>query len=99
MAFRMQTSVPALVDLASEPRERARRCTGSRPSTALRGELPAGAAPGRARRALRQLYHRDWDHHSRLKGDIAMQGQARWTRPTAALVRDLKQRGCSTTRS
>ena len=28
-----------------------------------------------------QLYHRDWDHHSRIKGDIVMKAQARWTRP------------------
>ena len=53
MAFRMQTSVPELMDFASEPQSvlddvrRRRAGDGS-----LRGELPAGAAAGRARRAL-----------------------------------------------
>ena len=39
-----------------------------------------------------QLYHRDWDHHSRIKGDIAMKARE-VDQPTAALIRDLKQRG------
>jgi uncharacterized protein (DUF1501 family) len=39
-----------------------------------------------------QLYHRDWDHHSRSKGDIATKARE-VDQPTAALVRDLKQRG------
>ena len=45
-----------------------------------------------------QLYHRDWDHHSRLKGDIATKARE-VDQPTAALIRDLKQRGLPTTRS
>ena len=40
-----------------------------------------------------QLYHRDWDHHGDVKNDIALQGRRRSTRPTAALITDLKQRG------
>jgi hypothetical protein len=49
MAFRMQTSVPELVDLRERARERARDVRGRGPRRQLRGELPAGAAPRRAR--------------------------------------------------
>src|SRR5262249_773748 len=38
-----------------------------------------------------QLYHRDWDHHSEVKANVAI--KARETdQATAALIRDLKQR-------
>ena len=53
MAYRMQTSVPELMDLSKEPESRVRDV---RPGVAqarhLRRQLPAGAAAGRARRAL-----------------------------------------------
>ena len=39
-----------------------------------------------------QLYHRDWDHHSRIKGDIVMKARE-VDQASAALVKDLKQRG------
>ena len=39
-----------------------------------------------------QLYHRDWDHHGRLKDDIAIKARE-VDQPTAALITDLKQRG------
>jgi len=39
-----------------------------------------------------QLYHHDWDHHSRIKGDIAIRARE-VDQPTAALILDLKQRG------
>ena len=40
-----------------------------------------------------QLYHRDWDHHGDIKDDIARHAPRRSTRPRAALITDLKQRG------
>ena len=53
MAFRMQTSVPELTDLSGEP-EHVFELYGRRRAHArhLRRQLPAGPAPGRARRAL-----------------------------------------------
>jgi uncharacterized protein (DUF1501 family) len=39
-----------------------------------------------------QLYHRDWDHHGRVKEDIALQARE-VDRASAALVLDLKERG------
>ena len=39
-----------------------------------------------------QLYHRDWDHHSGVKTGMAYKAEE-VDRPTAALIKDLKQRG------
>ncbi len=92
LAFRMQTSVPALTDLSSEPAS-VRALYGV---DSLDGSFAANCLLARrlAERGVRfvQLYHRDWDHHSRLKADIAMKARE-VDRATAALVRDLKQRG------
>ena len=38
-----------------------------------------------------QLYHRDWDHHRGVKANVALKA-LETDRPTAALIRDLKQR-------
>ena len=92
MAFRMQTSVPELTDLASEPAH-VREMYGA---SALDGSFAANCLLARrlAERGVRfvQLYHRDWDHHGRIKGDIALKARE-VDRATAALIRDLKQRG------
>jgi len=92
MAFRMQTSVPELADFASEP-ESVRAMYGVE---GLDGSFAANCLLARrlVERGVRfvQLYHRDWDHHSRLKGDIAIKARE-VDQPTAALIRDLKQRG------
>src|ERR1051326_8059321 len=47
-----------------------------------------------AERGLRfiQLYHRNWDHHSGVKANVAIKAQET-DQATAALIRDLKQRG------
>jgi uncharacterized protein (DUF1501 family) len=39
-----------------------------------------------------QLYHRDWDHHGAVKENVAIKAQE-VDRATAALIKDLKQRG------
>jgi len=39
-----------------------------------------------------QLYHRDWDHHNDVKGNIVFKAEE-VDKPTAALIADLKQRG------
>ncbi len=93
MAYRMQTSVPELMDISSEP-ESVYEMYG--PDSRKPGTFAANCLLARrlAERDVRfvQLYHRGWDHH----GDIPkrLPVSARDTdQPSAALVRDLKRRG------
>jgi len=92
MAFRMQSSVPDLVDMSKEPAS-VLEMYGARPGD---GSFASNCLLARrlAERGVRfiQLYHRDWDHHAGVKANIVI--KARETdRPTAALIQDLKQRG------
>jgi hypothetical protein len=92
MAFRMQTSVPRLMDFADEP-EHVLRLYGTR---GVDGTFAANCLMARrlAERGVRfiQLYHRDWDHHNGIRAHIA--GTAREVdQGAAALLTDLKQRG------
>jgi hypothetical protein len=92
MAFRMQTSVPELMDVAREPQAVLDRY-GAEPGKASFANncLLARRLAERDVRFI-QLYHRDWDHHSDLPAGLRT--QCRLTdQPVAALVRDLKQRG------
>ncbi len=93
MAFRMQTSVPELTDLQSEPRHILDLYGVKEPGD---GSFASNCLLARrlAERGVRfiQLYHRGWDHHDNI--EKYMEEQARLTdQPAAALVRDLKQRG------
>ena len=92
MAFRMQASVPELMDLSNEPAN-VLEMYGTHGSD---GSFAANCLLARrlAERGVRfiQLYHRDWDHHSNLKNDIKLKAEE-VDRPTAALITDLKQRG------
>jgi hypothetical protein len=92
MAYRMQTSVPELMDLAREPRA-IRELYGAEPgkSSFANNCLLARRLSERGVRFV-QLYHRDWDHHGALPNEIKRQCQLT-DRPAAALVSDLKQRG------
>jgi hypothetical protein len=94
MAFRMQTSVPELTDLAGE----------SQATLDLYGIKEDGVDGGYARNCLLarrmaergvrfiQLMHRGWDQHSNLPNQI--RGQCSDVdRPSAALVKNLKDRG------
>jgi len=92
MAFRMQSSVPELTDMASESKETIEMygCTpgdGSFGSNCL-------LARRLAERGVRfiQLYHRGWDHHGGVKNGVAKTASL-VDQGTAALVTDLKQRG------
>ena len=93
MAYRMQASVPELMDLSKE----------SQSTIDMYG--PEARKPGSyashcllARRLVErgvrfvQLYKRGWDQHNDLPRDLALQAQAT-DQPSAALIRDLKQRG------
>jgi hypothetical protein len=93
MAYRMQTSVPELTDISGEP-ESVLKMYG--PDVHKRGTFAANCLLARrmAERGVRfiQLYHRDWDHHGNLPSDLSLQcGDT--DQPTAALIKDLKQRG------
>jgi uncharacterized protein (DUF1501 family) len=93
MAFRMQTSVPALTDLSDEPAY-VRKMYGSdvdRPGSFARHCLMARRLVERGVRFV-QLIHAGWDQHNNLPTQLEI--QCRDTdQPSAALVRDLKQRG------
>ena len=93
MAYRMQASVPDLMDLSSEPEatfelygEDARK-----PGTYAANCLLARRLAERGVRFV-QLYHRGWDQHNELPRHIAMQCKGT-DQASAALITDLKQRG------
>jgi hypothetical protein len=93
MAYRMQTSVPELTDLRDEP-EDVFELYG--PDSRRPGSYAANCILARrlAERGVRfiQLFHPDWDHHSRLTSWCT--ARCRDTdQPSAALVMDLKRRG------
>ncbi|HYO84336.1 MAG TPA: DUF1501 domain-containing protein, partial [Bryobacteraceae bacterium] len=92
MAFRMQASVPDLVDMSKET-PKTLEAYGAVPGD---GSFASNCLLARklAERGVRfiQLYHRDWDHHSGVKANVEI--KARETdKATAALITDLKQRG------
>jgi len=94
MAFRMQASVPELTDLSGESKE----------TLELYGIKDDGVDGGYARNCLLarrmaergvrfiQLMHRGWDQHSNLPNQLRGQSSD-VDRPSAALVKDLKDRG------
>ncbi|MSU42310.1 MAG: DUF1501 domain-containing protein [Pedosphaera sp.] len=91
LAFRMQSSVPDLMDISKETPGMLAHY-GCKPGD---GSFASNCLLARrlAERGVRfiQLYHRDWDHHN----DIAKflpQNAAAVDGPIAALIRDLKQR-------
>ena len=93
MAYRMQASVPELTDVSDET-ESTFELYG--PDSRRPGSYAANCILARrlAERGVRfiQLFHPDWDHHSRLRSWCT--ARCRDTdQASAALVQDLKQRG------
>jgi uncharacterized protein (DUF1501 family) len=92
MAFKMQASVPDLVDMSAEPQS-ILDLYGCKPGD---GSFAANCLLARrlAERGTRfiQLYHKDWDHHGGVKEGIS-QKAAEIDRACMALITDLKQRG------
>ena len=93
MAYRMQASVPDLTDVSDEP-ESTFEMYG--PDSRRAGSYAANCILARrlAEKGVRfiQLFHPDWDHHSRLRSWCT--ARCRDTdQASAALIRDLKQRG------
>ena len=93
MAYRMQSSVPELTDLSDES-EHTFRMYGEdsrRPGSYAANCILARRLAERDVRFI-QLLHPDWDHHSKLTAWCP--ARCRDTdQPTAALIKDLKQRG------
>jgi hypothetical protein len=97
MAYKMQSSVPRLMDLSREPK-RIHEMYGTRP-----GQKAFSNNCLLARRLVEsgvrfvQLYHWGWDHHGEsMPGDIryGLVDRCKETdQPIAALIKDLKQRG------
>jgi uncharacterized protein (DUF1501 family) len=92
LAYRMQSSAPELMDLSKESKE----------TLAMYGAEPGKASYANncllARRLLErgvrfvQLFHEAWDHHGGLVGGLKAEC-GNTDKASAALVRDLKQRG------
>jgi uncharacterized protein DUF1501 len=92
MAYRMQSSAPDLMDLTKETKE----------TLAMYGAEPGKSSFANncllARRMVErgvrfvQLFHEAWDQHGNLVNDLK-KNCADTDQPTAALLKDLKQRG------
>ncbi|MBI3464854.1 MAG: DUF1501 domain-containing protein [Planctomycetes bacterium] len=93
LAFRMQVSVPELIDFSDEPQH---VLDSYGPDVTKQGTYAFNCLIARrlAERGVRfvQLFHQGWDQHNQLPKQLRI--QCRETdQPTAALIRDLKQRG------
>jgi hypothetical protein len=93
MAFRMQSSVPDLTDLSDEPKH---ILDLYGPNVTRPGTFAYNCLLSRrmAERGVRfsQIFHRGWDQHGNLTGDLPLQcGDV--DQPSWALVQDLKMRG------
>ncbi|MBI84254.1 MAG: sulfatase [Planctomycetaceae bacterium] len=92
MAFKMQASVPGLIDISGESQETL-DLYGTKGAD---GSFAANCLLARrlAERGVRfiQLYHRAWDHHGGIQKNMSGTA-AEVDRATAALIMDLKRRG------
>ena len=93
MAFRMQSSVPELTDVSGESKETLKMYG---PDVTKPGTYAASCLLARrmAERDVRfvQIFHRGWDQHGNLVGDLPKQCHD-VDQPSWALIQDLKQRG------
>ncbi len=92
MAFKMQSSVPELMEIDKEPAQ-VLEMYGAKPGD---GSFASNCLLARrlAQRGVRfiQLYHRGWDHHGGIKDAIKYTASL-VDKPSAALVNDLKRLG------
>jgi len=93
MAYRMQTSVPELTDLSKEPKhifdmygpDSRKPGTFAYHCLLTRRMMEKGVR-------LVQIYHRGWDQHFNIAGDLPNQCRD-IDQPATALIQDLKARG------
>ena len=93
MAYKMQASVPELTDFSTEPKH---VLESYGPDVTRQGSFAYNCLMARrlVERGVRfvQCFHAGWDHHRNLSTQFEI--QCRDTdQPSAALVKDLKQRG------
>ena len=92
LAFKMQASVPELMDLGKEDAQTL-ELYGCKPGD---GSFASNCLLARrlAERGVRfmQLYHKDWDHHGGIKEGVALKAEE-IDRACMALITDLKRRG------
>ena len=93
MAFRMQSSVPDLTDLSGESKATLEMYgpNATKPGTYAHSALLTRRLMERGVRVV-QILHRGWDQHGSLPAQIKNQCMDT-DQPTAALMKDLKQRG------
>ena len=93
LAFRMQTSVPGLMNIQDETHQTLARYGPDvhNPATFARQALLARRLVERGVRFV-QLFHRGWDAHSAVTSNLRRQVRD-VDQPVAALIRDLKTRG------
>ena len=93
LAFRMQTSVPELMDMSGESAHTFELYgeDSKKPGSYAANCLLARRLVERGVRFI-QLYHRDWDHHGGLPERMVQQCKET-DQASSALVQDLKQRG------
>jgi hypothetical protein len=92
MAFKMQASIPELMETAGEPAH-IFDLYGCKPGD---GSFASNCLLARrlAERGVRfiQLYHKDWDHHGGVKNGVELKAEE-IDRACSGLIQDLKQRG------
>ena len=92
LAFKMQASVPGLMDVSNEP-QHVLDMYGAKPGD---GSFASNCLLARrlAERGVRfiQLYHRGWDHHGGIK-NASKNTAGLVDKGSAALIKDLKERG------
>jgi uncharacterized protein (DUF1501 family) len=91
MAFKMQSSVPGLMDISAEPKH----VLDLYGTAGGDGSFASNCLLARrlAERGVRfiQLYHRGWDHHGNIKNGMQITAKE-VDQASAALIQDLKQR-------
>ena len=93
LAFRMQMSVPELVNIADEPKHVLDMYGVQGRRRLVRVQLPARPPAGRARRAVHPPVSPRLGLPRRHSRSTSPSCASRPTRPSAALITDLKQRG------
>ena len=92
LAFKMQTSVPALMEFKDEPARVLEMYGAKGPDGSFAGNCLLARRLAQKGVRFIQLYHRDWDHHGGIKDGIKLKIEE-VDRPLAALIKDLKRLG------
>ena len=92
LAFKMQTSVPALMEFKDEQAKVLESYGTKGPDGSFAGNCLLARRLAQKGVRFIQLYHRDWDHHGGITDGIKLKIEE-IDRPLAALIKDLKRLG------